>query len=105
MEMTQAIQIYEVEQAGFAADMDWAKQNGAAIERFTLAQQPTAFDANPKVKAFLESSGAKALPLVLVGGDVALTGRYPNRVELGRWAGIAPAQPVQSDCCSGGNCG
>ena len=26
--------------AGFSADADWAKQNGAQIERFNLAQQP-----------------------------------------------------------------
>jgi hypothetical protein len=27
----------------FAADVDWAKQNGAQVERFNLAQQPLAF--------------------------------------------------------------
>jgi hypothetical protein len=25
----------------FAADVDWAKQNGAQVERFNLAQQPS----------------------------------------------------------------
>jgi hypothetical protein len=35
----------EVDQqlVGFSADVDWAKQNGAQIERFNLAQQPLAF--------------------------------------------------------------
>jgi len=90
-----------------AADIDWAKQNGARIERFNLAQQPLAFAENATVKAFLERSGAEALPLILVDGDVALAGRYPNRAELSRWAGIAPVaqQDVpQSSCCSGGRC-
>ena len=72
----------------FAADVDWAKQNGAQIERFNLAKQPTAFADNAMVKGFLERSGQEALPLILVNGDIALAGRYPNRTELARWAGV-----------------
>lgn len=87
---------------GFSADADWAKQNGAQIERFNLAQQPMAFAENPVVKAFLERSGAEALPLILVDGEVALAGRYPNRGELARWAGITQTEEkTQSGCCSG----
>lgn len=90
----------------FAADVDWAKQNGAQIERFNLAQQPMAFAENRVAKAFLERSGAEALPLVLVDGEVALAGRYPNRAELARWAAIGEAAPLkpQSACCSGKSC-
>jgi len=91
---------------GFSADVDWAKQNGANIERFNLAQQPMEFAENNLVRAFLERSGADALPLILVDGEVALAGRYPNRNELARWAGIASVieeQPASS-CCSGGKC-
>ena len=91
----------------FSADVDWARQNGARIERFNLAQQPMAFAEHPAVKGFLERSGQEALPLILLGGEVALAGRYPNRAELARWAGIA--QPVietkpASGCCSGSRC-
>jgi hypothetical protein len=86
----------------FAADVDWAKQNGAQIERFNLAQQPMAFAENLSVKGFLERSGQEALPLVLVDGQVALAGRYPNRGELARWAGVtqtaAESKPAKS-CC------
>ena len=87
----------------FSADLDWAKQNGAQIERFNLAQQPMVFAENKTVKAFLERSGQEALPLILVDGEVALAGRYPNRAELARWTGIvevAQAKP-QGGCCSG----
>ena len=77
---------------GFSADVDWAKQNGAQIERFNLAQQPMAFAENPVVKGFLERSGAEALPLILVDGEVALAGRYPNRDELARWARVAQVE-------------
>ncbi|BBL58898.1 arsenite efflux transporter metallochaperone ArsD [Methylomonas koyamae] len=72
----------------FATNVDWAKQNGVTIERFNLAQQPMAFAENPVVKAFLESSGAEGLPLILIDGALALTGRYPSRSELMRWLNI-----------------
>jgi hypothetical protein len=90
-----------------AADVDWAKQKGAQIERFNLAQQPMAFAGNAMVKAFLERSGQEALPLVLVDGEVALAGRYPERAELARWASIASATPAIAEakpaagCCGG----
>jgi len=85
----------------FAADVDWAKQNGAHIERFNLAQQPLAFADNATVKSFLERSGQEALPLILVDGDIALAGRYPNRIELARWAGVKEAAETQGSCCGG----
>ncbi len=90
---------------GFSADVDWAKQNGAQIERFNLAQQPMVFAENSVVKSFLERSGAEALPLILVDGDVALAGRYPTRPELARWASITLMEDKpQSGCCSGTSC-
>lgn len=98
----------EVDQAlvAFAADVDWAKQNGARIERFNLAQQPLEFAQNPTVKNFLERSGQESLPLILVDGEVALAGRYPNRTQLARWVGVTEAEKPASasDCCSDGGC-
>jgi hypothetical protein len=91
----------------FSADIDWAKQNGAQIERFNLAQQPMVFANTQAVREFLERSGQEALPLVLVEGKFALAGRYPNRTELSRWAEISePATEVKPSegCCSGGKC-
>lgn len=92
---------------GFSADVAWAKQNGAQIERFNLAQQPMAFAQNEAVKRSLELSGEDVLPVVLVNGAVALAGRYPSRAELARWAGIlqtvTEAKPAK-DCCSGSTC-
>lgn len=92
--------------AGVAADLDWAKQQGLAVERYNLAQQPQVFADNALVKAFLERAGADALPLVLLDGKVALEGRYPSRAELERWSnykGKLTPLPA-SECCSGGNC-
>src|SRR5574340_968946 len=87
----------------FAADADWARQQGVQIERFNLAQQPMAFAENATVKGLLERAGEAALPVTLVGGELTLAGRYPTRADLARWAGIAiePAVPKeQSSCCA-----
>jgi hypothetical protein len=107
----------DLQLVGFSADVDWAKQNGAAIERFNLAQQPMAFADSALVRGFLERSGAGALPLILVDGEFALAGRYPDRAELARWAGIAAAPalapavaPAAAEatpaktCCGGSRC-
>jgi hypothetical protein len=100
----------DVDQAlvSFAADVDWAKQHGAQIERFNLAQQPLAFAENAVVKGFLERTGAEGLPLVLVDGEFALAGRYPNRTELARWAGINAVliemKAATGGCCGGSKC-
>lgn len=101
----------EVDQklVSFAADLDWARQNGALIERFNLAQQPLAFAENAVVKGLLERTGQDALPVILVDGELALAGRYPSRDELTRWTGKAPAmapeaKPASGCGCSGGRC-
>jgi hypothetical protein len=80
----------------FAGDAAWAVGQGVAIERFNLAQQPVEFASRPLVREFLEGAGPEALPLVLVDDVVAMSGRYPTRVELAAWAGIAPPLPRAS---------
>ena len=91
----------------FSADAEWARLNAVRLERYNLAQQPMAFAENAVVKRFLERSGPDALPLILVDGEVALTGRYPQREELARWASAptddagAVAKPAGA-CCGGG---
>jgi len=100
----------------FAADVDWAKQQGAQIERFNPSQQPLVFANNAIVKGLLESAGQTALPVTLVDGQLTLAGRYPSREDLVRWASLAPVAvapapapapvPVTAaaSCCSGGRC-
>lgn len=103
----------DVDQAlvNFSADVAWAKEHGAQIARFNLAQQPMAFAENAVVKGFLQRSGHDALPLILIDGDIALAGRYPNRAELARWLGItapgaaATPAPEATPCCGSGKSG
>jgi AhpD family alkylhydroperoxidase len=89
----------DVDQAlvAFSADVEWVKQNGAQIERFNLAQQPMVFAENATVKKFLETSGQEGLPLILLEGEVVLSGRYPARNELTEWLGIAVTPSLFSE--------
>lgn len=91
----------------FAADVEWAKQNGAQIERFNLSQLPMAFAENLIVKGLLERTGQTVLPVTMVDGQLALAGRYPSRDDLARWTGLqAPLAEATAaaSCCSGGGC-
>lgn len=97
----------DVDQAlvSFSADVDWAKQAGAQIERFNLAQQPLAFVENSLGKSALENAGESALPLLLGDGEVLLSGRYPTRKELGAWIGVASSPEAQFQQKTSGCCG
>ena len=72
----------------FAADLEWLKTQGVTVERYNLSQQPGAFVGNPVVKATLSKEGNDCLPLILVDGQIASEGSYPDRDAL---AGIAGA--------------
>lgn len=82
--------------ARFAADLDWLRSQGVAVERFNLSQEPGAFVEAP-VKTALEQLGEAALPLVQVGGATVATGHYPSREVLAKLAGV----PVQATSCCG----
>ncbi|MBI3105917.1 MAG: arsenite efflux transporter metallochaperone ArsD [Candidatus Rokubacteria bacterium] len=71
----------------FAADVDWLRGQGVAVDRFNLAQQPAAFIGNPVVKRALAESSRTCLPLILVDGEIVFRGAYPSREELTRLAG------------------
>lgn len=97
----------------FSADLDWLRSKGADVARFNLASEPTAFAGRPAVVQFLQVSGSEGLPLVLVDGAVAMTGRYPGRDQLARWAGLAPVPAGRTElglvqeagaCCGGSGC-
>jgi SAM-dependent methyltransferase len=72
----------------FAADLDWLRSQGVAVERHNLAQAPAAFAANATVKSTLDKHGTDCLPLVLIDGSITSVGSYPTRLEMARWAGL-----------------
>jgi len=90
----------------FAADLDWLKRQGIDVERYNLAQQPAAFAVNPVVTGALREFGNDGLPLVLVDGQVASRGRYPERAELARFVGLVgtavsegASKAASGSCC------
>lgn len=83
----------------FAADVEWARQQGAEIQRFNLAQQPTELAHNPVVRGFLERFGEEGLPLILVDGEITLVRRYPSRAEMARWIGLPQPEGSPKPVC------
>lgn len=73
----------------FTADVDFFRTSGVEIKRHNLANDPQAFVDNPVVMNFLQAAGSESLPLVLVDNVTVLTGRYPTRDMLARYAGQA----------------
>jgi len=97
----------------FSADMDFVRSHGGDVLRYNLASEPLAFADNDAAKSFLSVAGSEGLPLVLVDGVTAMTGRYPDRAQLARWAGVAAdetSSPVmlgvtETATAAGGCCG
>ncbi len=101
----------------FTADLTSLAERGADISRHNLANDPMAFAADETVRAFLEVAGSEGLPLTTVDGVTVMTGAYPSRAQLVRFAGmsdepvVVPAGVIdlgvaesESGCCGGGNC-
>jgi len=85
-------------------DLRWARQHGAEVSRHNLSSDPDAFVANPKVTGLMAAFGEKALPALLLDGEIVLHGSYPTRSELVGFLDATP-QPVEVSAGSGGGCG
>ena len=79
----------------FAADLQWLANQGVAVERYNLAQQPQAFATNEVVITALRQRGNECLPLVLLDGSIVSQDHYPSRAELAGLAGVDPGDPGQ----------
>jgi len=96
----------------FTADLDSLKRQGVDITRHNLASDPESFVENPVVMNFLQAAGSEGLPLVLVDDVTVLTGRYPTREMLARYAGLGVTMRPRISlitagggaCCDGGAC-
>jgi len=100
----------DVDQAlvDFSADLDFFTSRGVDIARHNLANDPGVFVQNSVVTNFLTAAGSEGLPLVLVDDVTVLTGRYPTRAMLARYAGLASdpktltlATVASEGCCGG----
>jgi len=99
----------------FTADLGALKEMGVDIERHNLANDPTAFAADDTVRSFLQVAGSDGLPLTIVDGVTVMTGSYPAREQLLKFAGVdTDVVPVgvatltvseeSGSCCGGTNC-
>jgi hypothetical protein len=94
----------------FAADLDWLKQQGYQVDRFNLAQQPTAFIENKVIHQLLGTAGTDCLPVIVVDGQIVSQKAYPSRDQLAAWALGKPSGstlPVSSStggCCGSSGC-
>jgi Arsenical resistance operon protein ArsD len=99
----------------FSADLNHLKELGADIQRHNLANDPSAFAGSETVRAFLQVAGSDGLPLTQVDGLTVMTGAYPAREQLMRYAGLGaeyqastvPAGVAELGLTekSGGSCG
>jgi hypothetical protein len=71
--------------ASFSGFLSRAREQGCAVDRFNLAQQPIAFVENEAVRGVIEKEGVEALPMVFVDGELKLKGRYPDEAERSAW--------------------
>jgi Arsenical resistance operon protein ArsD len=92
----------------FAADLKWASEQGVAVQRYNLAQEPQAFAANPAVIKAMEG-GMDQLPVIAVDGHIVSTGVYLSRGQLTQKLGLTAKDEAEaaSSCCSpkSGCCG
>lgn len=82
----------------FSADLEFVASRGGDVARYNLASEPSMFAENETVRAFLHVAGSGGLPLILVDGVTAMTGRYPDRNQLAMWAGTDG-----DSCCGSGS--
>lgn len=80
----------------FAADLEWLKESGVVVERFSLSQEPAAFVGNPDVVAAMRGRD-DALPLVLLDGKIVTQGSYPERAALAGLAGVAVPRSLYTE--------
>ncbi len=103
----------DVDQAlvDFTADLIHLTERGADIVRHNLANDPTAFVTDDNVRAFLQVAGSDGLPLTTVDGVTVMTGAYPSRAQLLKFAGlpdelaVVPAGVTLLNDSNGDSCG
>lgn len=93
----------------FAADLEWLKSLGHAVERYNLAQQPQQFASRALIRELLNAEGTACLPVIVVDEQVVSRGEYPSREQLAKWVGVKSLPfllplATSDSCCEGGDC-
>jgi len=80
----------------FTADLAFVKSQNGDIERHNMANDPMAFVNSTTAKTFLETAGSEGLPLTTVDGITVMTGTYPTRAQLLKFAGLGAASAASA---------
>lgn len=86
-------------------DLRWVQDQGADVTRHNLSSDPDAFVANAKVTGLMTAFGDKALPALVVDGEIVLHGRYPSRDELSNALGARSTARAAEQETSPSGCG
>jgi hypothetical protein len=62
------------------------------IDRYNLANDTDRFLDNSDVSGLLNEKGPGVLPVILVDGNVTMTGHYPSNEQFEAWTGIAASE-------------
>ena len=71
--------------ARVANNLNLLAKKGIMVKRYNLSQSPGAFAQHMEVRQLLNDNGTGALPIVIIDGQLKLTGRYPTAAEWGAW--------------------
>ena len=91
--------------ARFAADIQWFKKQGVAVERFSLSQEPDKFINDAAVLRAVSAGGTAALPIVMVDDQIVAERSYPSREQLGAKLGLAVTASSPESNIGGCGCG
>ena len=93
------------------------KNNGVHVDRFNLTNAPQEFVTNKTVNSFVKEKGVEGLPVIVLDGEIIITGRYPSNEEFVKllnvpesYIGEKPdavneaSKKTQACGCSGGDC-
>lgn len=81
------------------------KERDIEVKRYNLTNAPMQFVTNHVVSEFVKLYGADKLPVTVVDGELAVSGRYPTNEEFTEWLQL-PQDVLgkQESCCGGGYC-
>lgn len=90
--------------------VDKLNKSGAKIERYNLTNNTKEFVENKTINNLLREKGEDILPVVMVNGEVLMTGKYPSNEEFYEMLFLSDEakQETNNDggsCCSGSGCG
>lgn len=86
---------------------------GVKVERYNLSNAPQEFVDNKLVNDFINKEGVEKLPLIIVDDKIAMYGRYPSNIEIGKLLEVDVTKFTNNkvkvnngngSCCGGGCC-